>query len=80
MGGGECRPSILINANVICRYFLDLPVNSKIEQCRPPILNMAPVVIFQIFLSILKYCLSNLRKCLVVRLDLRVKSPRGGSG
>ena len=34
MGGPQCRLSILRNDNVPCRYFLNVPVDFKIVQCR----------------------------------------------
>ena len=34
MGGPQCRLSILGNDNVPCRYFLNVPVDFKIVQCR----------------------------------------------
>ena len=55
MGGPQCRLSILRNGNVPCRYFSNVPVDFEIVQCRLSIeMTMSPVVIFKMFLSILR--------------------------
>ena len=80
MGGPQCRLSILVNGNVPCRYFRNVPVNFKIAQCRLSILRIGNVPCHY-FLNIpvdfkVSQCrMSILRNGSVALSNLRVKGP-----